>query len=339
MPGRDIIVVGASAGGVEALSELVKDFPSDLAAAIFVVLHLPAHSSSALPKILSRNGPLPAVNPKNGDRIQPGRIYVAPPDQHLLIKRGSVRVVHGPRENGCRPAIDPLFRTAAREYGKRVIGVVLSGVLDDGTAGLIAVKRQGGTAVVQDPADATYPSMPQSAIAHCEVDHILALSEIASTVARLVYEPGEEEGAEPVSDDMETEADIAELDMATLHAGEKPGTPSRFSCPECNGVLWEIDDQNLIRFRCRVGHAYSPETLVAAHSDSVEAAIWAGLRALEENAALMRRMSKQMQRTGNERSAFRFDEQAHSALQRAEVLRRLILDREAMTAAEATVND
>jgi len=257
MSGHDIVVVGASAGGVEALSELVKGFPSDLPASIFIVLHLPAHSTSILPRILSRNGALPALNPKNGDLIQHGRIYVASPDQHLLIKRGSVRVVHGPRENGARPAIDPLFRTAARAYGRRVIGLVLSGVLDDGTAGLIAVKRQGGITLVQDPTDARYPSMPQSAITQSEVDHILPLSEIASTIVRLVHQPVEEEGAKPVSDDMETEADIAELDMATLHTGEKPGTPSRFSCPECNGVLWEIDDQNMIRFRCRVGHAFA----------------------------------------------------------------------------------
>jgi two-component system, chemotaxis family, protein-glutamate methylesterase/glutaminase len=335
MPGHDILVVGASAGGVEALSKLVKGFPSDLPASIFVVLHLSPHGTSWLPKILTREGVLPAVHPKDGERIQKGRIYVAPPDQHLLIKRGLVRVVHGPRENGSRPAIDPLFRSAARAYGKRVVGIVLSGGLDDGTAGLIAVKRQGGLAVVQDPNEALYPSMPQSAIVHNDVDHVLPLSEIASVVVRLVHERVEEEGEKPVSDDMETEVDIAELDMATLHAGEKPGIPSRFSCPECNGVLWEIDDENLIRFRCRVGHAYSTESLLAVQSDSVEGAIWAGLRALEENAALMRRMSKQMRSTGNERSALKFDGQALSALQRAEVLRQLILDREGMTAAEA----
>ena len=287
MPSHDILVIGASAGGVEALSELVKGFPRDIPASIFVVIHLPAHSTSVLPKILARNGILPSLNPSDGDRIQPGHIYVAPPDQHMLIKRGRIRVVHGPRENGSRPSIDPLFRTAARAYGKRVIGIVLSGVLDDGTAGLIAIKKQGGIAIVQDPSEAAYPAMPESAIAHNNVDHILRVSDMASVVERLVHTPVEEEGEEPVSEEMEIESDIAELDMAALHGGEKPGTPSRFSCPDCNGVLWEIDDGDMVRFRCRVGHAYSPETLLAVQSDSVEAAIWAGLRALEENAALM----------------------------------------------------
>jgi two-component system chemotaxis response regulator CheB len=336
MPGHDILVVGASAGGVEALAELVMGFPADLPASIFITIHLPAHITSVLPRILSRSGPLPAKHPEDGERFEPGTIYIAPPDNHLLIKRGRLRVVNGPRENGSRPAIDPLFRTAARAYGTRVVGTVLTGALDDGTAGLVAVKSQGGIAIVQDPNDALYPGMPQSAIEHNEVDYVLPLSEIASTLVRLAHSPAEHQGGETVSDEMETEADIAELDMATLHADEKPGMPSRFSCPECNGVLWEIDDENMVRFRCRVGHAYSPETLLAVQSDSVEAAIWAGLRALEENAALMRRMSKQMRDKGNERSALRFDDQALLALKRAEVLRELILDRDEMTAAEAT---
>lgn len=332
---RDIIVIGASAGGIEALSEIVKDLPTELPAAVFVAVHIPAHTKSSLPQILSRRGTLRSLQPEDGEQIRHGRIYVAPPDQHMLIKRGHIRVVHGPRENGSRPAVDPLFRTAARAYGKRVVGVVLSGALDDGTAGLIAIKSQGGLAIVQDPAEALYPGMPRSAIENNEVDYILPVSEIAATLARLAAEPLEEGGKEPVDDEMEQEADIAELDIAALHSAEKPGTPSRFSCPECNGVLWEIDDEDMIRFRCRVGHAYSPETLLAKHSDSVESALWAGLRALEENAALMGRMAKSMRDRGNQRSAARFDEQAEGALIRAETLREMILGREPLTTAEA----
>jgi two-component system, chemotaxis family, protein-glutamate methylesterase/glutaminase len=330
----DIIVIGASAGGVAAVSELVKGLPADLDAAIFVVVHVPGHSKSMLAKILSRKGELPAISPVDGERIEHGRIYVAPPDRHMLIKQGYVRLVHGPRENGSRPAIDPLFRTAARVYGKRVVGVVLSGTLDDGTAGLIAVKKRGGIVIVQDPEEATYSGMPNSAIEHNTVDYVLPVSEIASTLVMLAARPISNEGGEPVDEEMEQEADIAELDVSALHSTEKPGFPSRFSCPECQGVLWEIDDDMMYRFRCRVGHAYSPETLMSKQSDAVEVALWAGLRALEENASLMQRISKRMLEMGNTASAARFSDQAIGALQRADTLRQLILQREPLTAVE-----
>ena len=329
----DIIVIGASAGGVSALSKLVAELPPDFVASIFVTLHIPEHSRSALPRILTQKSQLPALNPVNGEAIQPGRIYVAPPDRHMLIKRGLVRLVRGPRENGVRPSIDPMFRTAARAYGKRVVGVVLSGALDDGTAGLIAIKQQNGLAIAQDPDEALYDGMPRSAIASGTVDHVLRISQIADLLVRLVEEPLEKGGNEPLSDEMVQETDIAELDLGALHSIDKPGSPSRFSCPECHGVLWEIDD-DIVRFRCRVGHAYSPETLLAQQSNSVDVALWAGLRALEENAALMSRMAKKMRDQGNARSAGRFDEQAEGSLGRAETLRRLILGREPMTVAE-----
>jgi len=329
----DIIVIGASAGGVSALSKLVAELPPDFVASIFVTLHIPEHSRSALPRILTQKSQLPALNPVNGEAIQPGRIYVAPPDRHMLIKRGLVRLVRGPRENGVRPSIDPMFRTAARAYGKRVVGVVLSGALDDGTAGLIAIKQQNGLAIAQDPDEALYDGMPRSAIASGTVDHVLRISQIADLLVRLVEEPLEKGGNEPLSDEMVQETDIAELDLGALHSIDKPGSPSRFSCPECHGVLWEIDD-DIVRFRCRVGHAYSPETLLAQQSNSVDVALWAGLRALEENAALMSRMAKKMRDQGNARSAGRFDQQAEGSLGRAETLRRLILGREPMTVAE-----
>jgi len=331
----DIIVIGASAGGISALSKLVAQLPRAFAASIFVTLHIPEHTRSALPKILSQKGHLPALNPLQGETIQRGRIYVAPPDRHMLIKRGFVYLVRGPRENGARPSVDPMFRTAARAYGKRVVGVILSGALDDGTAGLMAVKKQGGLAIVQDTDEALYDGMPRSAIAYGDVDHILKISEIADLLIGLVEEPPEEGGDEPLSDEMEQETDIAELDLNALHSIDKPGTPSRFSCPECHGVLWELNDNDIVRFRCRVGHAYSPETLLAEQSNSVDVALWAGLRALEENAALMCRMAKKMREQGSTRSAVRFDEQADGALVQAETLRRLILGREPVDAEEA----
>lgn len=189
MPGHDIVVVGASAGGVETLVKLVEKLPADLPASVFVVLHIPAQNPSLMPEILSRSGRLKAVHPRDGEAIQQGCIYIAPPDLHLLVEQGHVHLLRGPKENRHRPAIDPLFRSAAAAYGPRVVGVVLTGSLDDGTAGLLAIKRLGGIAIVQDPADALYPSMPLNALEHVNVDYKLPVSEIGPLIAHLAYEP------------------------------------------------------------------------------------------------------------------------------------------------------
>ncbi|MEW5857055.1 MAG: chemotaxis protein CheB [Cyanobacteriota bacterium] len=325
MPGHDIIVLGASAGGVEALTQLVKALPPDLPAAIFVVIHFPAHSTSVMPSILNRCGSLKACHPSDGEAIQHGRIYVAPPNYHLLVKQGYIHLARGPRENGHRPAIDPLFRTAARFYGRRVVGVVLSGNLDDGTAGLAAVKQRGGVAVVQDPTDALFAGMPRSAIENVEVDYILPLSAIAPTLVSLAQEPVAAQ-EEPVTDEMEIESEIAELDMAALHKDDRPGIPAGFGCPDCGGALWELRDGQLIRFRCRTGHAFSAETLLAEQSEVLETALWNAFRALEERAALSRRMHQGARDRNQTRSAARFEEQAHEAQHNATVIRELLLN-------------
>ena len=325
---HDIIVVGASAGGVEALVELARGLPEDFPAAIFVVLHIPANSTSILSKILDRAGPLPAAPANDYEAIKPGRIYVAQSDCHLLVKRDHVRLTRGPKENSRRPAIDPLFRTAARYYGRRVIGVVLSGTLDDGTAGLLSIKSRGGVAVVQDPDDALYSSMPRSALENVEVDYCLPVKDIPSLLVRLANEQVEEEGEFPVSEEMEQETDIAEWDLATMKEQSRPGDPSRYTCPECHGVLFEMDEAGLLRFRCRVGHAYSAETLMSEQSLSLEAALWAALRSLEENVALTQRMAERMRERGNRRSAERFDEQAEELQARVSVIRKALIKQE-----------
>ncbi|MGL4621652.1 MAG: chemotaxis protein CheB, partial [Chroococcidiopsis sp.] len=292
MPGHDIIVIGASAGGVEALSQLLSLLPADIPAAIFVVLHVPSEGYSILPKILNRaiakrqkQSSLKAIHPQDGEQIEYGRIYVAPPDLHLLVKRGSISLAHGPKENGHRPAVDTLFRTAARAYGQRVVGVVLSGTLDDGTAGLMAVKQRDGVAIVQDPKEAMYSGMPRSAIENVEVDRILPVAEMAALLVELARQPIVTKTA-AISDDMEMEADMAELELNAMQNPDRPGTPSPYACPDCGGVLWELDEGRLMRFRCRTGHAYSTDSLLAAQSESLEDALWSALRALEEKAAL-----------------------------------------------------
>jgi two-component system, chemotaxis family, protein-glutamate methylesterase/glutaminase len=325
LSGHNIIVVGASAGGVEALSVLARELPAGLPAAVFVVLHIPAHSPSMLPSILSRAGQLPALQPTDGMAISHGCIYVARPDHHMLLERGYIRIVRGPRENHHRPAIDPLFRSAARSYGPRVAGVILTGMLDDGTAGLLAIKQRGGVAIVQDPKEALYPSMPSSALEHVPVDHCLTLSEISTLLVELAHASLPEQGATHVPEEMEQEIRVTTMDLAAMTSDDHPGTPSAFSCPECGGVLWELNDGNLLRFRCRTGHAYSPESMLAGQSDTLEEALWVALKTLEESLSLSRRLGRQARERGQLLVAERFEERAADAEQRIVVLRQGLL--------------
>lgn len=323
-PGHDVIAVGASAGGVEALMHLVGGLPKDLPAAVFVVLHVPPSATSVLPAILERAGPLPAFHPRDRDPIRPGSIHVAPPDCHLLVHPGYVRVVRGPRENRQRPAVDPLFRTAARAYGGRVVGVVLSGTLDDGTAGLSVIKAGGGVAVVQDPAEALFPSMPRSAAERVAVDHVVPVREIGPLLSRLAREPAVTT-PDWQSSDLDLEAAMAELDPTALQQVDRPGTPSPFGCPECGGVLWEQRDGDVLRFRCRVGHAMSADTLLEEQTQALETSLWMALRALEEKAALAERLEARSRQQGHATMIARFGEQATEVRGHAEVVRRLLL--------------
>lgn len=337
MPGHDIIVIGASAGGVEALTRLVRELPPNLPATLFVVLHIPSQSPSLLPQILDRAGPLEAIQAEEGAPITHGRIYVARPDHHLLIARGRVRVVRGPRENRHRPAIDPLFRSAAYAYGPRVVGVVLTGSLDDGTAGLAAIKSRGGIAVVQDPREALYSGMPRSAIEHVAVDHCLSLAGIAPLLARLAAQPVEDARSDLAPRDMKLETKIVEMDQEALQNQERPGKPSAFSCPECNGVLWEIDEGELIRFRCRVGHAFSVESMLAGQNEALEDALWAALNTLEESAMLTHRMIRQARERNQRRLTARLEERVRETEQRAASIRQVLLHSE--TADPSTMDD
>lgn len=288
---HDVVVIGASAGGVEAISRVVGDLPRDLQASVLVVLHI-SRGKSYMPEILSRAGRLRASHPDDGDTLEYGRLYVAPPDHHLIVESGHVRVAHTASENGVRPAVDPLFRSAARVYGGRVIGVILTGTLDDGTAGIAAVRAGGGVTIVQDPEEAFAPGMPQNAIASGCVDHVLPLRDVGVLVGALVQEDAP--ARLPSADHPHLrpmEPDLATMPLA-LRGSDRPGVPTVFSCPECHGTLWEADDHNLLRFRCRVGHVYSPESMIAAQTDEVDRALWTALRTLEERAALAHRLAE-----------------------------------------------
>src|SRR5262245_32638031 len=309
MAARDIIVIGASSGGVQALTTIVRGLPTDLPAAVFVVLHVSHQMPSLLASILHRSGPLPATEAADGDKIERGRIYVAAPDFHLLVNRGVVRVVHGPRENRHRPAVDPLFRSAAVAYGPRVVGVVLSGALDDGTAGMRAVKMGRGISIVQDPADAVSRGMPQSVIDNVEVDYRLRAVEIPEVLTYLAREPTDQ-GAFVMPDEIEAEVQIAEQQLSPTELREKlEGIASltTLTCPDCHGNLWRLNDDRQLRFRCHVGHAFTAKSLVVDQSGSLESALWSGLRALEERVMLMRTMAQRSRERKQMALALRFE--------------------------------
>lgn len=338
MSNRDIIVVGASAGGVEALIQLVAALPTDLPAAVFIVLHVPPSNPSILPRILTTHGALPAIHPTDGVPIERGRVYVAPPDHHLMVEQNTVRIVRGPRENNHRPSVDVLFRSAARTYGPRVIGVVLSGTLDDGAAGLAAITRQGGIGIVQDPDEALFSGMPRSAMI-ADTPRVLPVAAIAPLLAQLTRETVREQEVSPVSDTMDYETQIAKFEMGAVEDGRRPGERAGFSCPECGGTLWELREGELIRYRCRVGHAYAPDTLLASQSEKLEAALWAALRGLEEKASLSRRLTDRASESGYQASIHHFASQAREAEEHAAMIRAILLKGDQTLATGPSMND
>lgn len=321
----DIIVIGASSGGLEALLEIVPRLPRDLAAAIFLVMHVPAQGNSQLPAILSRNGALPAVHAKDNDRLQMGHIYVAPPDFHLLLRKDYLRIVRGPRENNHRPAIDPLFRSAARAFGARVIGVVLSGLLDDGAAGVFAIKSRGGIAIVQDPQDAVSPDMPRNAMAASVIDYCVSKYDLAELIVNLTSNSNSQAEGAVMADKkkLEKETEIAALEY-TIEDDDKPGNPSVHGCPDCGGTLWELQDGEWLRFRCRVGHAYSAEGLLGTQGETLETALWNAFRNLQENASLARRLADRARTNKNDKIAETFDLRSQRAEEQARLIQNLL---------------
>jgi two-component system chemotaxis response regulator CheB len=316
---HDIVAIGGSAGSIEVLLQLVGELPGDLRAAVFVVVHQPAGHVSSLPELLSRRGPLPACHPLHGEPVEPGAIYVAPPDNQLQLRAGVIEVVRGPKDNGHRPAVDVLFRTAAAAYGSRVIGVVLSGHQDCGTAGMMSIKARGGLAVVQDPRTAVAPDMPNHVIEHVAVDHVVHPAELPGLITRLV--------ATSAGQTAEPDRYVRQLEGAEL------GQRAEVVCPICSGVLTEAQPGVFQHFRCHVGHAFTLESLVREQSEEMERVLWAAVRALEESAALARRVS--LHETGELQQ--RFVEKATTHARQAEYLRQLLLHVDLLSPSDAAV--
>jgi two-component system chemotaxis response regulator CheB len=283
---RGIIAIGASAGGVEALKQLAAGLPTELPYAVLVTLHMSAGSPSVLAQIIDRSGPLPAHKAVDGEHLRPGHIYVSVPDRHLLVDDHRVVVSRGPTEDGHRPAINPLLRSAAVAFGPRAIGVLLSGVLDDGVLGLVAIRSRGGVTVIQSPDDALFPDMPRNALAAQTVDHEVTAGSAGRLLAELARSGGEEALMEP-DPAMELENRIAMGPrFADTFDAELLGPPSGYTCPDCNGSLMTVGTTS---YRCRVGHAWTPEPLFRARDRETENALWVALRSLEEKARLSRK--------------------------------------------------
>jgi two-component system chemotaxis response regulator CheB len=327
MAGRDIIVIGASAGGVDVLAGMVRGLPAGLPASLFIVCHFPPGGRSVLPTILSRSGRLLAAHAGDGEPFYPGHIYVAPPDRHLLLGPGGrMSLARGPRENRHRPAADPLFRSAARHYGPRVVGVVLTGALSDGAAGLLAVRAAGGLSVIQDPEDAVVAAMPLNATQIAGADYVVPAAGLAPLLVRLVHGPVTATGGPAVPDPIETMPQAVHRDMDEQVRNKRRGNLSVFTCPECGGALWQVDETQVMRFRCHVGHVYNGETLLADKTEALEAALWTAVRTFKEKIVLSRQLAEQERGRGFPDAADRFEEQAEQAARYADLIQGHILD-------------
>lgn len=331
---RDTIVIGASAGGIDAICRMLSQLPADLPAVILVALHISPTFDSVLPTILTRCGKLraDAPSPGVGERLAGGRIHVVRPDHHLAIVGSEARAVLGPRINGHRPAIDVLFRSSARVRGDRVIGILLTGMLDDGVGGLREIREHGGVAVVQDPNDAAYPELPSNALAGAGADHVVRVADMGPLILKLLdgptpggggASPGKgDEGMEGVT--MPDRALGPTQDWSPSTESPEGGAPSVYSCPECGGVLWNRGPDDVPRFVCRTGHAYDPESLLSEQSIAAEQAMWASLRALEERLSLTRKLEARARVLGDRTAESRLAQKAAEAEPLAQEIRHML---------------
>jgi two-component system, chemotaxis family, protein-glutamate methylesterase/glutaminase len=324
--GRDLIVVGASAGGVEALLALVAALPADLPAAICVVIHIPAHVTSRLPVLLSRRGPLPAAHARHGELIRHRRIYVAPPDFHLLVRDGHLELGHGPRENHVRPAVDPLFRSAARSHGSRVAGVVLSGTMSDGSLGMAIIKEYGGVCIVQDPDEALFGDMPRAVLRQTSVDYVLPVQQIAPQLEVLARQPVATGRGAAMHDQEEEASRLIRHDIAEQAHDRRAGQSSIYTCPDCGGVLWQLPDLQALQFQCHVGHTYGSDTLFLLKSEALEMTLWSCVRMLRERATMAQQLASRAREQGDEAAARHIEERARLDERNLRLVRESLLE-------------
>lgn len=291
--GFPAVVIGGSAGALDPLRKFVSELPAEFPGAVFVANHVPPDSVSALPHLLARAGALFATHAIDRAPIAPGRIIVAPPDHHLMIEDGVMRVSQGPMENNQRPSIDVLFRSAAMNFKSATCGILLSGTLDDGSAGIVSIHEAGGATFVQDPDDAQFPDMPANAMATGAVDGAYPADRLYEAVHTWFEHPARA------------------LQIAAALPDERDaGQPSVFTCPDCGGTLWELEDRGVLRFRCRTGHAYNPASMLAAYDEKLESVLWASIRALQERRDLLRRMARRALQNAQQTTRRRYEQQA-----------------------------
>ncbi|GAA4339672.1 chemotaxis protein CheB [Pigmentiphaga soli] len=332
MSSRDLIVLGASAGGVHALQTVVSALPAGLPAAVLAVQHIGAHPSM-LPALLNQAGPLPATHASHGERYRTGHIYVAPPDRHLMVDDDRLTLSDGPKENFARPSIDALFRSAAVAAGPRVIGAILTGRLEDGVVGLAAVKVCGGLALVQDPREAMAPSMPENALRSVDVDFVLPLGELGAMLGRLAGTPA---GTAPIRipDHIMLENTMTASGDRPLEDMDRIGRISAFTCPECHGTLWQLSDRQPLRYRCHTGHAFSAASLAQGLSRHVEDTMWSAIRALHEKQALFRKLALHYGGGGDAAAAASYERAAREAGDAAAQIQGILRGRDHEAASE-----
>ncbi len=324
MTANNLVVIGASAGGVEALLSLFSQLPSNLNAAVLVVLHVPATGTSILPTILNRKSHMPASHITNGQEMHPHHIYIAPPNFHMMVSDGKMLLSSGPRVNGVRPSIDTLFLSAAQSQASRLIGVILSGTMMDGTMGLRKIEENGGDTIVQDPAEAAFPGLPLHAIEKVDVDYVLPIEEIAGTIVRLMQEPPKRRAKFAAELGMEEEQQELHTDHELFAGGGNTSPRSLLTCPECGGVLWEVTERGIVQYVCQVGHTFSEESMVSEQDGAVEHALWSAVRILEEKAMLSRRLASRAEEYGMRRSTQSFLQAADDAEAKGNAIRSLL---------------
>jgi two-component system chemotaxis response regulator CheB len=292
-----IIVVGASAGGLNALTELAGQLNNEMDIAVFVVLHLSTTGiGDYLVQKLQSGTSLHCKKASDGEAIEKGCIYVAPPNQHLLVNKSNIILGNGPLENRWRPSIDVLFRSAAASFSTRTIGIILTGLLDDGRSGMLAIKKCGGTCIVQNPNEAEYPDMPLAVLNNMEVDYCGSLAEMGTVIREIIKHPPQEKFDIPA--DIKAESEIAEKVAIGVERVADLGDPTLYSCPDCGGSLWQITENNMNRYRCYIGHAYSENDLVSRQGENMEATLWIALRMMEERRNLLQKMEQDARRKG-----------------------------------------